>query len=927
VLASVLTGALFTSAAVVGVALPAEAASGTASLTWGVKESFRSYILSPIAAGSISPTANNVTGTAPFVWSDGDSTVDPTAFTGEATFSGGIRFVGHAGALDMTLSNPRVQLSSASTGVLYVDTYSKSLASGQFETLNRMPIANLTLPAPTVTASAATWSNAAASLTPEGAALFGNYSAGTAMDPVSFTVPAAAPAQSTQTQLTAPVAGASAEENIAVALSATVTPAAAGTISFRNNGTEFAAAAVDAATGVASTSFAGLPVGSASLTAVFLPADPAAYEGSTSPATTYTVTPIPTPTAVDTKTTVSTPSPATRAILGAEVTLSATVAPVTGTGTPVGSVEFFTTVAGSTAKTSVGSSALTNGVATVKTSSLVAGGHGFSAVYRPATSAFKGSEGQWAVTGRTGTTPGNYGIVDPTTPAAYVPGASALSSSGANASWTFSAYSDATSGAGQWKKTADGANITVNGRAFAFSNGTVKADAGGAAISFTGWFQIEPHTGYWARLTNPTLAVKADGSGVWTADVTTSANPAPQRLVFASFTGAEVDQAGGEVDTDIALAYTDTTAPGTWAVDYSVTPAVAYGNAWTNAFILTLDPLIQAYFYQSTASAANLTKPPAPFSVEFDWAAQPAAAVVNSGSTVAQGQTLTVTGSGFRAGERVSALIQSDPVLLPSQVADPSGAVTFTWTVPTTFDATGHTITLSGEINGSVASPFTVTAVSAPAAPVDEIVQEVCTANAVSGATISWGVKQSFVSYINGPIAKGSVSGGWGSGSGAYNTEADKGLVNYSGSIHYTGHSGILDITLSNPSIQVNSANSATLYVTASGSGRIAMATLSLPDATQSSTSISWSNASASLTTAGSRLFSYQNNAFYPAGTALDPVSFAFPLGADVPCDSSTDAALAATGGDAPVDTLWIGIGMLLLGAGVFAVRRRRTTA
>lgn len=69
---------------------------------------------------------------------------------------------------------------------------------------------------------------------------------------------------------------------------------------------------------------------------------------------------------------------------------------------------------------------------------------------------------------------------------------------------------------------------------------------------------------------------------------------------------------------------------------------------------------------------------------------------------------------------------------------------------------------------------------------------ENCTAGSVSGATLSWGVKDSFVSYISGPITKGAISTSgvtqsgsgftWNGGSGAFNADLKQGEVKYTGS-------------------------------------------------------------------------------------------------------------------------------------------------
>ncbi|WP_159501372.1 HtaA domain-containing protein [Microbacterium sp. 18062] len=372
-----------------------------------------------------------------------------------------------------------------------------------------------------------------------------------------------------------------------------------------------------------------------------------------------------------------------------------------------------------------------------------------------------------------------------------------------------------------------------------------------------------------------------------------------------------------------------------WIAQAWVQPGQITDGAFTTTLTVPAGTLDPAKSYQVATSAAHgLSQTDrsldtfAPVTV-----AQPTAPYVAFplGSSVQQGQTLNVTGGGFAPGAVVTAVANSTPVTIGTATASAAGIVGFSWTVPAAFETGAHTLELS--VDGAVvaSAPFTVTA--ATVVPAEETPAAAsCVAQAVSGASIQWGVKESFRNYINGPIANGSISGGWGSGSGAYSTETDRGRVSYGGSIHYTGHSGLLDLTLSNPRIQVNSATSASLILNVQSKGYngspdvnasgVVFATLSLPAASESSSSISWSNASATLTAAGAEAFA----GFYTAGTALDPVSFSFPLGAEVPCDSTTDGNLAATGGTASLDGVWLGAGLLALGALLVVVRRRRLT-
>lgn len=302
------------------------------------------------------------------------------------------------------------------------------------------------------------------------------------------------------------------------------------------------------------------------------------------------------------------------------------------------------------------------------------------------------------------------------------------------------------------------------------------------------------------------------------------------------------------------------------------------------------------------------------------------------GASAQQGGVLTVTGGGFQPGDAVTAVAHSEPVTIGTVPASGSGTVTFSWNVPADFPTGAHTVELS--VNGAVAAsaPFSVTAAAVVPA-VEQVAAPVCVARAVSGASIDWGVKASFRSYVTGSVANGAIDGGWGSGSGAFNTEADRGRVSFGGSVHYTGHGGALDMTLSNPRIQLNGTGSASLILNVQSKGfngspdtnasGIVFATLSLPQAQESANRVTFSGASATLTSAGAQAFA----GFYEAGTALDAVTFSLPLGAEVPCDAATDSALASTGNAAPMDALWLGVGVIAFGGMLLIAVRRRQRA
>lgn len=171
-----------------GPASAAETAT-SGSLSWGVKASFRSYIASPIAHGSA--TAGGGASTAAdgtFAFPAATGTVDGGSV--DAAFGGDVHFTGHAGALDMTFSDLKLSL-DGTAGQLFADVDSKGLSTGTLEHYEDVALATLDLGTVTAqpTAGGYSWTAIPATLTADGATAFaGFYSAGTALDPVSFSL-------------------------------------------------------------------------------------------------------------------------------------------------------------------------------------------------------------------------------------------------------------------------------------------------------------------------------------------------------------------------------------------------------------------------------------------------------------------------------------------------------------------------------------------------------------------------------------------------------------------------------------------------------------------------------------------------------------------------------------------------------------------
>jgi Htaa len=171
-----------------GVAAAAESVTD-GDLSWGVLERFRSYVTGPIAQGSITPSAGaTAEDDGTFTFSGGTGTVDGSDVA--AGFDGQLFFTGHHGALEITMSDLRIDI-TGTAGHVVADVVSKDMSTGSPVTYDDVELVDLDLTGitPATTATGYSWSAIPGVLTEEGAPAFGGfYSAGEVMDPVSFTV-------------------------------------------------------------------------------------------------------------------------------------------------------------------------------------------------------------------------------------------------------------------------------------------------------------------------------------------------------------------------------------------------------------------------------------------------------------------------------------------------------------------------------------------------------------------------------------------------------------------------------------------------------------------------------------------------------------------------------------------------------------------
>lgn len=180
-------------------ATSADACVATGSdLTWGFKESFRSYVSGTIASGDWSTKGGADYETPNFSWATGKGTFDDRTRTGSVEFPGTVAFSGHDGKLNTTISDPRVQL-EGDRALIVLDVEGASMDAameGRDDTTTSrdVPFVEVDLSDARVRTTGGrttiTATDAPTSLTGEGEAVFSNYPAGTAFDPVSFTITA-----------------------------------------------------------------------------------------------------------------------------------------------------------------------------------------------------------------------------------------------------------------------------------------------------------------------------------------------------------------------------------------------------------------------------------------------------------------------------------------------------------------------------------------------------------------------------------------------------------------------------------------------------------------------------------------------------------------------------------------------------------------
>jgi len=689
-------------------------------------------------------------------------------------------------------------------------------------------------------------------------------------DPSQNTITAVAweplPAVTTTTTLTVDPAGSS-PAGAGFTLGATVAPAASGTVEYFNGDTQLGSAAVGA-TLTSSIATAGV----AQLKAVFTPADPAAFTGSTSAVVAYAITAAPVepepvgPTLLVSKTTGLDPDGETVTVTGTGYNPDQAIYLTTCTDIALAELSFGFISAGCTAGAKLVTSTPTTATqvkfaadGSFTTEFRVAPKGGSTAIYTLANHTAPGDRSQDAKVSVTFAEPAPVPVLS-------VSKTDGLNPAGETLTITAEDYDG--SAASRYGGGKAGFYLQVGWLADTWrpSEGAVSADRSNA---YSAWV---------ADAANTLAPTKWTENGDGTVDVTWQATVTKAALDAKAFDGGTlavfsvgaggVTQAVNELAVPIAFAEPDPVP----ALDVTVTSASASAGATIAVVGSDLGDAAGAY-----------------------------AAVIEKG-----------TESQITAAGGYTAFVMPFPSIT-------DGSTTFTVIAPTAkLDRTKQYEVLVWRLHSNPTAdniyaradvllsagdweklfPGTLPPIdpNPPVTPTDPAVTP-----AQGAGSLSWEISSSFAQYVVGSTAKGSIavtdgatrSGGlfqFGQATGStYDTSTGTGTVTYAGSVRFTGHGGILDVTIANPQVRITSPDAATLSVTSAGM-RVDFATLDLSAAVRvtANGTVTYSKAPAALTAAG------RSQVFQGYTTALDPVTFTVGVAAAAPAGSTGTVASAA---------------------------------
>ncbi len=158
-------------------------------VTWGFKESFRSYISGSIALGQWTTTGDVGYETPSFIFSGGEGAIAPDRTSGSLAFEGELLFEGHGGILRTSLARPTLAIDGARSATLVFDVTGDTMdmVSVSAEDVEFVTLA-WSAGDESVDVAAGEWvvTGAQATLTAAGSESFGTYPEGESFDPVDI---------------------------------------------------------------------------------------------------------------------------------------------------------------------------------------------------------------------------------------------------------------------------------------------------------------------------------------------------------------------------------------------------------------------------------------------------------------------------------------------------------------------------------------------------------------------------------------------------------------------------------------------------------------------------------------------------------------------------------------------------------------------
>jgi hypothetical protein len=158
-------------------------------MTWGFKESFRSYLSGTIARGGWETAGNIAYDTPYFSFYGSSGFLNREGDRGEITGFGRIDFTGHEEFLNQRISAPKFVIESPSRGAIYFAVIGDTQEGVSVDEAS-VRFAEVNIQRYSVDPGAGVWAlvSAPVVLTEEGAAAFGTYPAGEMLDSIDIDI-------------------------------------------------------------------------------------------------------------------------------------------------------------------------------------------------------------------------------------------------------------------------------------------------------------------------------------------------------------------------------------------------------------------------------------------------------------------------------------------------------------------------------------------------------------------------------------------------------------------------------------------------------------------------------------------------------------------------------------------------------------------